>query len=45
VSWQGLQDIENSWEPLSSLFHDIPKMVREYATAAGDADFENQFDN
>ncbi|OWZ00976.1 hypothetical protein PHMEG_00027722 [Phytophthora megakarya] len=45
VSWQGLQDNENSWEPLSSLLHGIPKMVREYATAAGDAKFDNQFDN
>ncbi|OWZ08506.1 hypothetical protein PHMEG_00018935 [Phytophthora megakarya] len=41
----GLQDIENSWEPLSSLLHHITKMVREYATAAGDADFDNQFEN
>ncbi|GMF34090.1 unnamed protein product [Phytophthora fragariaefolia] len=33
VSWMGLQPIENSWEPLTTLLQDGPSKVREYAIA------------
>lgn len=36
VSWKGLEPIEDSWEPLSSLWKDIPIMIRAYATSAAD---------
>ncbi|POM74299.1 LOW QUALITY PROTEIN: Hypothetical protein PHPALM_8773 [Phytophthora palmivora] len=35
VSWLGLQAIENSWEPLSTLLQDVPVKVREYVNASG----------
>ncbi|KAF1313127.1 hypothetical protein FI667_g17682, partial [Globisporangium splendens] len=31
VSWQGLQSIEDSWEPFTSIFRDVPAKAREYA--------------
>ncbi|ETK77795.1 hypothetical protein L915_16002, partial [Phytophthora nicotianae] len=34
VSWDGLGPIEDSWEPLRSLWKDIPVMVRDYAERA-----------
>ncbi|ETL84504.1 hypothetical protein L917_15695 [Phytophthora nicotianae] len=34
VSWDGLEPIEDSWEPLRSLWKDIPVMVRDYAERA-----------
>lgn len=36
VSWKGLEPIEDSWEPLQSLWKDIPAMIRAYASTAGD---------
>jgi transposase InsO family protein len=30
VSWQGLQDVENSWEPFDSMLADVPALVRQY---------------
>ncbi|KAE9342591.1 hypothetical protein PR003_g9399 [Phytophthora rubi] len=36
VSWQGLEPIEDSWEPLRSLWKDIPVLVRRYAESAAD---------
>ncbi|ETO62785.1 hypothetical protein F444_19374 [Phytophthora nicotianae P1976] len=36
VSWKGLEPIEDSWEPLQSLWKDIPVLVRVYAERVGD---------
>ncbi|KAF1314579.1 hypothetical protein FI667_g16581, partial [Globisporangium splendens] len=30
VAWRGLQDAENSWEPLESIFRDVPALVAKY---------------
>jgi hypothetical protein len=30
VSWKGLQPIQDSWEPLSDMYEDVPAMVEEY---------------
>ncbi|KAE9062778.1 hypothetical protein PF010_g29265 [Phytophthora fragariae] len=42
VSWMGLQAIENSWEPLTTLLQDVPSKVREYAIACEDDDLLQQ---
>ncbi|KAG6616303.1 uncharacterized protein IUM83_03561 [Phytophthora cinnamomi] len=44
VSWAGLQAIENSWEPLITLLHDVPAKVREYIDAAEDDELSAQID-
>ncbi|GMF09625.1 unnamed protein product [Phytophthora lilii] len=44
VAWLGLQAIENSWEPLTTLLQDVPKKVHEYADANGDAELRAQLD-
>lgn len=36
VSWKGLESIENSWEPLISLYKDIPVLVERYIKQAAD---------
>ncbi|GMF44352.1 unnamed protein product [Phytophthora fragariaefolia] len=33
VAWRGLQDIENSWEPASSIQHDVPAVAELWAIA------------
>ncbi|ETV90041.1 hypothetical protein H310_15126 [Aphanomyces invadans] len=33
VSWRGLQDIENSWEPASNLLEDLPPAFKKYVRA------------
>ena len=30
VKWDGLDEVENSWEPMKKLFKDIPKMLATY---------------
>ncbi|KAE9052848.1 hypothetical protein PR001_g144 [Phytophthora rubi] len=37
VSWTGLEAIENSWEPLEVMLHDVPTKVQQYAAASDDA--------
>ncbi|POM78483.1 Hypothetical protein PHPALM_3984 [Phytophthora palmivora] len=44
VSWLGLQTIENSWEPLSTLLQDVPVKVREYVNASGSDELCAQID-
>ncbi|GMF52093.1 unnamed protein product [Phytophthora fragariaefolia] len=44
VSWAGLQAIDNSWEPLITLLHDVPKKLREYIDAAEDDELSAQLD-
>ena len=41
VQWKGLEPIEDSWEPLASLFKDIPDMVRNYAAQQQDSKLED----
>jgi transposase InsO family protein len=36
VSWQGLQDEEDSWEPLRAMNEDIPARVTEYVGSSDD---------
>ncbi|POM74796.1 Hypothetical protein PHPALM_8188 [Phytophthora palmivora] len=36
VSWEGLQEEENSWEPLVSLHKDVPSRVQQYVDASND---------
>ncbi|OWZ01299.1 hypothetical protein PHMEG_00027342, partial [Phytophthora megakarya] len=38
VSWVGLQAIEDSWEPLSTLLQDVPVKVRDYVATIDDND-------
>ncbi|GMF35718.1 unnamed protein product [Phytophthora fragariaefolia] len=34
VQWKGLEDVEDSYEPLSSLAHDVPALVNQYVASA-----------
>ncbi|KAH9150893.1 hypothetical protein AeRB84_006365, partial [Aphanomyces euteiches] len=36
VSWSGLQEIENSWEPATNLLEDIPVVLKRYVQEHGD---------
>ncbi|GMF53616.1 unnamed protein product [Phytophthora fragariaefolia] len=36
VGWKGLEPIEDSWESLSSLYKDIPVMVKQYVAATSE---------
>ncbi|KAH9115474.1 hypothetical protein LEN26_012978 [Aphanomyces euteiches] len=36
VSWRGLQEIENSWEPATNLQEDIPVVLKRYVQEHGD---------
>ncbi|ETP46161.1 hypothetical protein F442_07551 [Phytophthora nicotianae P10297] len=38
VGWKGLEPIEDSWESLSSLYKDIPVMVKQYIAASSDVE-------
>ncbi|OWY97132.1 hypothetical protein PHMEG_00032417 [Phytophthora megakarya] len=44
VSWLGLQAIENSWEPLTTLLQDVPEKVCDYVLASGDDERIDQVD-
>jgi transposase InsO family protein len=37
VAWRGLEDVENSWEPLAVIFGDVPGLVRQYVEAEDDS--------
>ncbi|POM67432.1 Hypothetical protein PHPALM_16573 [Phytophthora palmivora] len=41
ISWTGLESIEDSWEPLSSMLADIPFKVREYAAQQDDLELRS----
>jgi hypothetical protein len=32
VSWRGLQDVDNTWEPLVNLMYDVPILVQRYVS-------------
>ena len=36
VSWKGLESIEDSWEPLVRLWHDVKVLVSSYVDSSGD---------
>ncbi len=36
VSWQGLEDIENSWEPMATMLKDVPTIVEKYIGDKGE---------
>jgi transposase InsO family protein len=42
ISWRGLQEIEDSWEPLTSILNDAPVLVMAYAEEQQDEDFQAQ---
>ncbi|KAE9344078.1 hypothetical protein PF008_g9395 [Phytophthora fragariae] len=42
VSWRGLQEIEDSWEPLVNMVHDVPVLVANYAEQQQDEEFRGQ---
>ncbi|GMF32980.1 unnamed protein product [Phytophthora fragariaefolia] len=42
VSWGGLQEIEDSWEPLANMVHDVPVLVANYAEQQQDEGFRGQ---
>ncbi|ETK81236.1 hypothetical protein F441_23036 [Phytophthora nicotianae CJ01A1] len=44
VSWLGLQSIENSWEPLSTMSQDVPVKVRDYVNSVEDEGLRAQLD-
>ncbi|OWY94570.1 hypothetical protein PHMEG_00035657, partial [Phytophthora megakarya] len=44
VSWVGLQAIEDSWEPLSTLLQDVPVKVRDYVNANDNDELRAQLD-
>jgi hypothetical protein len=37
VAWRGLEDEENSWEPLAEIFRGAPAIVRRCAEARADS--------
>ncbi|GMF82157.1 unnamed protein product [Phytophthora fragariaefolia] len=44
VSWQRLQSIEDSWEPLTDLLQDVPTKVRDYINSIDDEDLRRQLE-
>ena len=34
VAWEGLEEVESTWEPLSRVFHDAPAELRKRAQGA-----------
>lgn len=40
ISWCGLEEIENSWEPLVDMHRDIEKWVMDYARASKGVKFQ-----
>ncbi|KAE8999996.1 hypothetical protein PF011_g14385 [Phytophthora fragariae] len=42
VSWRGLQEIEDSWEPLANMVYDVPVLVANYAEQQQDKEFRGQ---
>ncbi|GMG17270.1 unnamed protein product [Phytophthora fragariaefolia] len=44
VAWQGLQSIEDSWEPLTDLLQDVPTKVRDYINSIDDEDLRRQLE-
>ncbi|ETI55946.1 hypothetical protein F441_01418 [Phytophthora nicotianae CJ01A1] len=36
VRWEGLEDTEDSWEPIQTMYEDVPVKVLEYADATND---------
>ncbi|KAG3238990.1 hypothetical protein PI124_g16066 [Phytophthora idaei] len=43
VSWCGLEEIENLWEPLSPLTKDVKVLVSAYIDMSGDEDLKTHF--
>ncbi|OWY92645.1 hypothetical protein PHMEG_00038268, partial [Phytophthora megakarya] len=43
VSWVGLQDEEDSWEPLKTLYDDLPERVSVYIAESNDSDLSEAF--
>ncbi|ETO60594.1 hypothetical protein F444_21235 [Phytophthora nicotianae P1976] len=41
VSWEGLEPIDDSWESMTSLYKDIPAMVRNYSASQGNRSFQD----
>lgn len=39
LSWRGLEEVEDSWEPLTKLIEDVPILVMEYALTTNDNKF------
>ena len=35
VKWMGLNEVENTWEPLSNLLEDVPLLVRAFVLLYG----------
>ena len=40
VSWKGLEEADDSWEPMMSMLEDVPKLLQDYAAAQDDQDFQ-----
>ncbi|OWZ05895.1 LOW QUALITY PROTEIN: hypothetical protein PHMEG_00021933 [Phytophthora megakarya] len=40
VAWIGLEDVENSWEPLRSIYVDVPTKVQEYIDSSAIPDLD-----
>ena len=36
VRWEGFDDDSDSWEPISSLYKDVPVLVRDFVLSCGD---------
>ena len=36
VKWLGFEESENTWEPIESLYEDVPEMVTQFVQADGD---------
>jgi transposase InsO family protein len=44
VKWQGLEDIEDSWEPLATIKEDVPLLLAKYVDEAADDSFRHAID-
>ncbi|OWY92752.1 hypothetical protein PHMEG_00038112, partial [Phytophthora megakarya] len=38
VAWEGLEDIENSWEPISNLYENVQMKLQLYVDYSNDTD-------
>lgn len=45
VDWQGLEECENSWEPLKSIYKDVPIKVQEYGKKLDPSEYRKMMES